>query len=419
MTQDSSRYQVVKTEDLQVGMFVHDVGRKWFKHPWLTNSKLLTSKKEIDRLREFGITDVVLDLSKGVGPRRVTPEGRPAEEGKPEKIEEVERRTGVREEEQIDRISADEELPQARETYLQALGWVRGLVDSFQSGQTINVDRAGSIVEDVLDSVFRNRDAFVALIKLKEYERYDVSHHLNSSILAVSFGRHLGFSREQLQILGLGALLQDIGKTQLPTWILNKPGPLTPEEFDIVRSHSYLGAKLLRKSPSLPSLALKTTLFHHERIDGSGYPKQLSGSQLNPYMIICGLVDVFDAVSANRIYKKGARPFQAMQVLFKMRDDKFPSNWVDRFIQCLGIYPVGTIIELNTGELGVVVGVNHAQLLRPKIKLVTDSQERPLARVRTVDLNNESYLEREIRSVRDPLTTTINPARYVDPYDSI
>ncbi|MFH1134994.1 MAG: HD-GYP domain-containing protein [Pseudomonadota bacterium] len=422
MNSGKHKIKIMPIEDLRVGMFIQDVGRSWFRHPWLTKSKLLTSTREIQALATYGIREVAVNLSLGVNPIELDKEdrgkaGSPPRRPQPGKLEEVERRVSVRPEVAAEtQVSWEEEISQVYEVRFRALQSVRISLESFRSGRPANLELARESVTEIIDSVMRNRDAFLSLLKLRTHDHYDYNHPLNVAVLAVSFGRHIGLDRSQMSDLGLGCLLQDIGKTKVPPEILEKPGPLTGDEFELVKKHPVWGVKMLNECRgALPRPALSTALYHHERFDGGGYPAGHAGSRLNPYVIIAGLADVFDAVSSDRPYNRGYQPFQALQVLFRLRGEAFPAEWVDRFIQCTGIYPTGTVVELNTGEMAVVTAVNHGQLLRPKITIISDAQGRPAKRWRNIDLNTETYKDRAVARVLDPRRAGVNPAVIVDP----
>lgn len=416
------RYEIVSIDDLKIGMYIQDVGRSWLRHPWLKKSRLVTSTAEIKKLKEYGITEVVINRSLGVIP--ALEDDAPQETDfksltKMEKVEDIEKRTGVREEvnidETIDTRSLEEELPAVQKKYAEAFSSTRVLVEQVHERDYIDAGNICRTVENVLDSVCRNKDAFLALSKVRVYEKYDYAHPLLVSVVAVSFGRYIGFSKPQLRELGIAAILQDLGKKHLPRSIVNKPDELTTEEFNIVKKHTIFGAKMVEKFPGLTRQSLMAVLYHHERADGGGYPKGLSKKDLHPYIIVNGLSDVFDALTSDKVYRKGSTPHQALGELYQERGRLFPAEWIERFIHCIGIYPVGTAVELNTGEIGVVTSVNHSQLLRPKITVITDSQGRPLARVRKINLNSEAYLKRSIKTALDHITLSIDPSLYIEP----
>ena len=410
--------EILSINDLRVGMYVQDVGRSWFRHPWLTKSKLITSIREIESLRTYGISEVLVNLSLGVNPIEADEEDLRPRRPEPKKLEEVERRVGVRPEVPVEKeIPIEDELPKVHEVRFRAQESARICLDAFKAGAPANLDLAMESVDEVISSVMRSRDAFLTILKLRAYDSYDISHPLNAAALAVSFGRHIGLNRNQLFDLGLGCFLQDVGKTQIPREILEKPGPLTKDEFALVKRHPIMGVRLINKCKGgIPKRALYTALYHHVRLGGGGYPAGYDGARINPFVIISGLADVFDAVSSDRPYNRGYHPFRALQVLFGLRGKAFPAEWVDRFIRCMGIYPTGSVVRLNTGETAVVTRVNHSQLLRPRVAIVTDAQGRPSVRFRNVDLNTEMYKERSVDVVMDPQTAGVDPALIVDPF---
>jgi HD-GYP domain-containing protein (c-di-GMP phosphodiesterase class II) len=420
MAGDEYRYKAIPIQDLRVGMYVHDVGRRWLSHPWLRKSRLITKPWEVKELADFGITEVVVDLRKGVVKKKPDPEAEPPpKERKPRpepvQLEEIERRTGPRAEETEDQTPMDEELPRVRQAFQRSAGAVRFFLDQLARKKRSQVEAMGRVVDDIVASICRNRDAFLTLAKVRVWEKYTFAHPLLTSVISVSFGRYLGMSREQLKELGLATILQDVGKTMIPERILEKPGLLTPEEFDLAKKHSAVGAMMIKDLEGVPRLALHLALRHHERVDGSGYPQGLSGDKVSPFMVIAGLADTFDALSTDRCYRQGLTPHMALRAIFQMRGRQFPEEWVDRFVQCLGIYPTGSVVRLATGEIGVVTGINHAQLLRPRVRIVTDSQGRPALKTRHVDLNTAAQEHRRITAVLDGRDINIDPAPFVDP----
>jgi HD-GYP domain-containing protein (c-di-GMP phosphodiesterase class II) len=413
MTDNKHRHKTISVRDLEVGMYVLDLGRKWLNHPWIKSRRLITSRREIDRLIEFGIKDVLVDLSKGVNVKRIPREE--TDSKGPSSLEELERRTGIRSDNPIAPVELNEELPVVRKTYGEAFGAVRYFMERAIKRGKLEFKPVLRVVNEITDSVHRNVDAFFSLAKVREYDKYDFAHPLLSSVTAMGFGRYLGMNRPQLMALGLGAMLQDLGKIHIPPQILFKRGPLTKDEYDLVKKHPLYSAKMIKDHPEITPPALSAVLYHHERADGSGYPKGMDRQVLNPFLIIGGLSDVFDALTADRVYKRKLTPFEALRVLFRQRGKQFPTTWVDRFVHYAGIYPTGTVVQLNTGEHAVVRAVNHAQLLRPKVLVVTDSQGRPAARVREIDLNSAPHAERSVTQVLKPSEAGIDPARFLDP----
>ena len=414
LTEKPSKLQRVPTKELKIGMYVHDIGKSWFKHPWASKSKLLTSQKDINKLLEFGISEVVVDLARSATPASVDEEVRISDENDDQNQPDRENddRSGAQTSEQIDPFTIDEELPKAQKAYTEALQVTREFITDVRAGKKIQVEKVKENVENMIDSVLRNRNALKALLKIKTYDEYTFTHSLNVAVLSISFGRHLEMGKSDLFDLCLGTLFHDIGKTGVPDGIINKPGRLTDEEFNTVKKHPEISARILSEQPTdFSPVVIKIARHHHERSNGSGYPDKLSGDEIHSFATIAGIADVYDALSSDRVYHKGMLPHEALKIVFGLRGEHFTPQWVDLFIQSIGIYPIGSLVELNTGEIAVVYEVNDRALLKPKVRLITDSNKRFRTDERTVDLN-EPEMGREIVHVLDPASVHIDPSLY-------
>lgn len=350
----------IATKDLRLGMFVADVGRSWFNHPWKTGSKLLGHQEEIDQLVEYGITEVTVDTDKSQcdeepapALKGATPDTRKASEP----ISEVEL-----------------EMPKAAKAYGRALDTSKALVAACRMNKKIEIAAVEENVNELVESVSRNRDALMALMKLRHFDDYTYTHSLNVSVLAISTGKSLGLGEADLRNLGLGTMFHDLGKSRVPSHILNKAGKLTDAEFAIMRQHAALSGEIINEQRlNVDDIVFKIARHHHERIDGSGYPDSLRGQGSIPHLVtICGLADIYDAMSSDRVYHKGISPHEALKFIYTLRGSHFQSEWVDRFVQSVGIYPPGTIVQLNSNQVAVVMEVNAAVLHAPLIKVIAD-----------------------------------------------
>ena len=411
MAEPKKRLKKIRTENLSVGMFVHDVGRRWFDHPWPKKSRLLTSKEEIRQLIEYGIREVTIDLDKSAIQRKKPEPIEEQADKRPQALEQVVEKLD-RAKEPIEPTSLEEEMPRARETYFSALETTQEFLADARAGKEVNLPKVRDNVEDIIDSTFRNRDASLALIKLKTYDEYTLTHSLNVAVLSISMGCHVNYSREKIRDLGLGAILHDLGKTQVPLNILNKRGPLNENEFNTIKSHPVVGANMLERTKKIPPKAISVARNHHERIDGSGYPKGLSGNDLDEFSIITGLSDIYDALTSDRVYRKGIPPHNALRTIFALRRKQFDATWVEKFTQCLGIYPAGTLVKLNSGEIAVVLSVNRSKLLRPRIRIIFDSKGIPISGNKIIDLAEMKYMELEIVEVLDHRTLGLDISIY-------
>jgi putative nucleotidyltransferase with HDIG domain len=404
----------IATKSLEVGMFVSDVGRAWFNHPWKTKSKYISDRSEIDQLVEFGIEEVYIDTQKTIKPDQVSKipakdfpyrakEGtyrtRPqpsTEPVKPEPVSELEM-----------------ELPKAAKAYNRALDTSKALVAACRMNKRIEMNEVQENVDELVESVSRNPDALTALIKLRRFDDYTYTHSLNVSVLSISSGKTLGLSDDELKILGMGTMFHDLGKCRVPAFILNKPDKLTDEEFAIMRNHASLSAEILieQKLP-VDDLVIKVARHHHERMDGSGYPDHLKGADIPHLATICGLSDVYDALTSDRVYHKGMLPHDALKFIYGLRGTHFQPEWVDRFVQSVGIYPPGSVVELNSGHMAVVMEVNHGSLLSPLIKIVADPNGQLYSRPKLVDLASQESKDIAIQAVITPKKAGFDPSYY-------
>ncbi|MDL2260583.1 HD-GYP domain-containing protein [Deltaproteobacteria bacterium OttesenSCG-928-K17] len=401
----------IPTKDLRPGMFVADLGRNWFNHPWKTKSKLIESFDQIRELTEFGISEVTIDTDKSVQ----APAPPPKAEAAAAKPEPIRRKPPA----QItpDPVSEVEvEMPKAAKAYNKALDTSKALVAACRMNKKIELDAVQENVDELVDSVSRNRDALMALMKLRRFDDYTYTHSLNVSVLAISSGKTLGLSEEDLRVLGLGTMFHDLGKTRIPGHILNKPGKLTDDEFAVMRNHAALSGKIiLEQKLKVSELVYKIARHHHERSDGSGYPDHLEGEAIAPLVTICGLSDVYDALTSDRVYHKGRSPHDALKFIYSLRGSHFEAQWVDRFVQSVGIYPPGTVVQLNTDQVAVVMEINQEALQSPLLKIVSDSAGMIYSRAKLVDLSREAEDGLKIKKVMSRDEAGFDPAYYFNP----
>ncbi len=398
----------IRVEDLEVGMFVDDFNVPWMDHPFLTNKKPLKSAKEIDLLVKHGVREVYIDTDRGRDSSRAVPSGEAQEAVRQEMDREV---LAPQETEEPlaagDTTPFSEELRRAKTVYSQAKGMVKELLTDVRLGKSIDGERAASAVDGMVDSIFRNRDALASLSRLKSFDDYTFQHSLNVSVLSLTLGRHLGLVKGELRRLGIGAILHDVGKMRVPEEVLNKPGRLTDEEFAVMKTHPLHGAKILMGTSDVPDECSAVALNHHERFNGKGYPRGLAGLSIGKFGLIAAIVDVYDAISSDRVYHRGMPSHQAVQKVYEWAKNDFYPIYVQKFIQSLGIYPIGSVVRLDTGEVGVVCRQNHGQLLRPGVRLAKGPGGVPLLRPSEVDLGapdprGEKPFARTVVATLDP-----------------
>jgi putative nucleotidyltransferase with HDIG domain len=369
----------IPIEQLAVGMFVLAIDLSWEDHPLLATSRgLVCTPADVSRLAQAGVRRVVIDPSRGAGPRPSTLSGSQASgpaaglsggslADEPQAVQAGEAAAPL-----------DHEIEVAAVIYAESLSFSRDLFASAKAGRLADIDQAKALVSRMIPSVLRNPFALSILTKLRGHDAYTYRHSVNLAALAVVFGHFLGLNRSQLEILGMAGLYHDIGKARVPERILNKPGKLTPEEFELMRGHCQAGYEIVSRAPGIRPEVAECVRDHHERKNGSGYPTGKRGFELSLYSRIVGLIDVYDALTSERCYRRGFPPYQAMRTLYAARDADFFTADVERFIKCLGIYPVTSLVRLSDGRVGVVCEGNRERPLKPKVKLVLSADLSPL-----------------------------------------
>jgi HD-GYP domain-containing protein (c-di-GMP phosphodiesterase class II) len=358
----------VSVEDLKVGMYVCRLDRPWIETHFLFQGFHISNDSDMQELRRT-CEYVFVDPERGAEPdsqplpRRTKPIG-----------EEI-FRSAPRPDVYPVVTSMDEELQAARDSRAGTLAEVGSILEDLKAGRKIQVESVRQAVSGMIASILRNPDAFLWLTRLKDKDSYAFAHCVDASSLAVAFGRHLGFAQSQLEDLAIGTLLFDIGKLQLPDDILKKPGRLTEKEFALIRRHVEFGVQIVEEMKGSNKDIVSTVRCHHERHDGKGYPLGLAGKQIPVFGRIAALVDCYDAITSERPYSHAMSAYDAVQLIYEWRDKDFQADMVEQFIQCIGVFPAGTLVELSTGEVGIVIAQNRVRRLKPRIMLVLDSNK--------------------------------------------
>ena len=264
------------------------------------------------------------------------------------------------------------------------------------------------MVRCCLDSILKTPDALMLMTSLEEKDTYTFQHSLNICILALGLGKHLSLPREELETIGLCGLLHDIGKIHIADAILNKPGLFSEDEYLNMKQHPKLGMELLKYHSSIKEPVIEAAYSHHERLDGKGYPRGLQGNQISPYAKLIAIIDVYDAMTNDRIYKRGKTHFETINLMLEQSVHCLDKTLIEAFIRCLSIYPVGSIVELTNGMVALVVEVNELSKLKPKIILLLDELKQPMPE-RFVDLQ-----KLEVDSDGQPfvIRTIVHPSTY-------
>ncbi|QSP95425.1 HD-GYP domain-containing protein [Marinobacter salinisoli] len=285
--------------------------------------------------------------------------------------------------------SLAEELPRAREAWTQGQSFIDKVTRDIASGEELDFDQARPFIQQCVESIQANASAMFWMSRIKSRDSYTAEHCLRVAIFSIAFARFIGVPDNDLEIVGMCGLLHDLGKLKVPESILNKPGELTAEEAEAMRAHTTLGYQLLREDRKLDPIISDVSSHHHERIDGQGYPHQLADWQISRFARLVSIVDAFDAITSDRCYRDGLSTSEAMSILYKNRGQQFDAGMVEAFIRMIGVYPPGSLVELSSGEVALVVATHPGRKLKPRVEILLDANKNPTP-PRVVDLGTQT-----------------------------
>lgn len=378
----------ISVRGLELGMWVSRLDRPWLETPFPLEGLSLRTDDDIEMLQRT-CSYVYIDTQRGLAPdlRFLEFSDNPLVRS-------------ARGQEEVDALrktnwttSSDlqSEVKRAEKVHGTLQLDIAQVMGDLQAGRHLDLQKLKEGVEAMVDSILRNPSAFTWLMEIKQRDNYHYQHALSCSIWSATFGRHLGLERNELHTLALGGLLCDVGKTQMPIELLAKRTVLTESEVHLVRQHVEHSLKIVGKTKGLPTNIIEMVATHHERHNGSGYPLGLKGLEIPIYGRIMGLIDSYDAMTCARPYAASRSPHKAVAELYDQRGALFQPELVEQFIQTCGIYPTGTLVELSSGEIGVVTAVHSLKRLRPTIMLLLDENKKALAQFSVLDLTQTEH----------------------------
>ncbi|APW44246.1 HD-GYP domain-containing protein [Rhodoferax saidenbachensis] len=387
----------ISVQQLTVGMHLKEFCGSWMDHPFWRSGFVITDPKDLATILASSIREVWIDTDKGLDLAKdqvAVSEAESAEQA------EAELNKADQEIRSIDPVSTAQELRQAAKIFQHSREAVLSMFEEARMGKAVDTGHAKALVEEISDSVSRNPGALISLARLKNADDYTYMHSVAVCAMMVALARQLKLDEEQVRLAGVAGLMHDLGKAAMPMEVLNKPGKLTDAEFAVIRTHPERGHKMLQTDPSVDPLVLDVCLHHHEKMDGSGYPKGLQGHEISQFAKMGAVCDVYDAITSNRPYKSGWDPAESLRKMAEWTGH-FDPKVFQAFVKSLGIYPIGSLVRLSSGRLGVVVDQTGKSLTTPVVRVFFSTKANMRILPELVDLSKSQGSEK-IAAREDP-----------------
>jgi HD-GYP domain-containing protein (c-di-GMP phosphodiesterase class II) len=357
--------------ELKFGMYVAELDRPWTETPFVFQGFVLQTREQLEILKKY-CRSVMVDSERAAYPEPAAPAAR-----------------------HKTRVPVEHEITAARTAHSDAETTVREMLASVRANRALDAGSIEQAVSMMTESVLRNPDALLLFSQLREKDDYTRAHALDVAVYMASFGRFLQLPAEHISLLCYLGLMQDIGKLRVPNAIITKRERLTPLEFEQAKKHVEHSVQILQATPGLPPQLPELAALHHERQDGSGYPRGLQGRDIGMFGAIAAIVDTFAALTSRRPYGEPVSPSTALSMLYKWRGSFFEATLVEQFIRCIGIFPLGSVVELNSGEIGIVIAQNTEKRLQPRVMVIRDAAGHPLRPQKLLDLSREPRVSPE------------------------
>lgn len=378
--------------DLRVGMYIHELCGGWMDHPFWRSKFAVKDVQDLAKVRESGVAELWIDTGKGAdvpAAVRIETESVVADE--------VDQMLAAAESvlaPLAQQVEFDQEVKRAAKICNKAKDAVVSMFQEVRMGKAIDADAAGELVDEISSSVMRNPGALISLARIKTADDYTYMHSVAVCALMVSLARQLGQDETSTRELGLAGLLHDLGKALMPPEVLNKPGKLTDDEFAIMRTHPGEGHHLLVQGNAVGEIVLDVCRHHHEKVDGTGYPDHLNGEQISLHAKMGAVCDVYDAITSNRPYKAGWDPAESIRKMTEWSKGHFDERVFQAFVRSIGIYPVGSLVKLDSGRLGVIIEQSEKSLLLPVVKVFFSTRAQTYIKPELIDLSKPGAMDR-------------------------
>jgi HD-GYP domain-containing protein (c-di-GMP phosphodiesterase class II) len=359
----------INTKYLRRGMYIHDLNCSWLNHPFYGSSMEVKDDETVEKILKYGISEVYIDTDKGLDVIETSLKQALKKQTHEELAKIAERKL-----ERNLKISINEEMIKARKIKTETVKTIKNVMNDAKLGKPIERGKVERDVDAIADSIFRNQDALIGLGRLRSVNEYTYCHSMSVCILMVSFAKHLGFEENLIKEIGIGAILHDVGTSKIPPEILNKKSTLTENEYEIIKKHVQYGKEIMEQTTGISDISIVTAYEHHERMDGSGYPNGLKGDDISILGQAMGIVDVYDALTTKRSFRGKIHPTEALRMIYGWGEARFNSTLVQEFIRCIGIYPVGTLVGLESGLLGVIINHCEKDMLKPIVRIVYNTK---------------------------------------------
>ncbi len=374
----------IPADSLQLGMYVVELDRPWLDVPLMFQKFMIKRELELKTLKEYckyvyievdeQFWSLQKDKLKAKAKTAPLPENTPLHH----------------------------ELKRAQGTYEAAREEAINIFEMAKMGMKIDIAHTRRVIQSCMISIMSNANALFWLTRIKDKSQFTAEHSVRTAILAIALGKYLKLDEQQLELLGLCGMLHDLGKTQIPEEIVDKPCQLTEVEMRVMQKHTILGYELVNSDPSINRTVKDVIKNHHAHIDGTGYPK-LPAEQISFYCRIISIVDAYDTMTSDTCYNRSVSARDALKELFNQRNKQFDGELVEAFIRMLGIYPPGTLVEMSNGEVGIVISTHPEKKLKPKVELVRDSEGK-LRKSLIIDLSKSPSDKSGMRySIKRPL----------------